>query len=367
MRPLRTMAALLCCAVAASCSSVATRSTTGELRKVEAAEAFARRFPEEITLIAFRDEAGAPGIAVLGNRRIVSMVSLKKDTPAQKAVSVSGEFVIAFPGEDLKSQVLACFAAGGATGDSFAKLGLATGKAERVNAPLLTGCLANYECRVKKAYDAGDSVLFDAQLAKPHWSESPERRLYLLGYRDGQPLLGGLSCARGTPVPRWFEKYPEQIAMVTSCDEDGKPNAMTLGNSMRVSDDPPMVAVMIAKGHHTHKLIRSVNEFVYGYPGADMDQEMLYCGTHTGKEVDKFAAVDLAPKPASTVRPPLLGRWLAAFECTVAREVGYGSHTIFVGNVQAAHVSDKGTPRIWNWGAGDDGERVFRPIEPAGR
>jgi len=65
------------------------------------------------------------------------------------------------------------------------------------------------------------------------------------------------------------------------------------------------------------------------------------------------------------VRPPLLQKWLAAFESTVVGERDYGSHTIFIGRTEAAYVSDKQVPGIYNLGADADGKRVFKGLEGA--
>jgi flavin reductase (DIM6/NTAB) family NADH-FMN oxidoreductase RutF len=346
-----------------SCSSPPARAQAAELKEVPVSQALARRFPEEVLLITFQ-KGDEPGITVIGNNHVPdATVALKKGSPAHRVVSETGEFVLSFPGEDMETEVLNCFAHNGAMGDAFSDLGLATSPGTKVNAPLLQKCLANYECRVTQAVDAGDSTVFKVQIVAAHWTESRARRLYLAGYAEGKPVLKGFECARKPPLPPWFEKYPEQIVMIVSCDGDGKPNVMTAGGTMRVSDDPPMLAIMISKGAYTHGLIRASKQFVYGYPGEDMEYEMLYCGTHTGGEVDKFKEARLATQPAKKVRPPLLQKWLAAFECTVVGETDYGGHTIFIGRIEAAYVSDKQVPRIYNLGADTDGKRVFKGLE----
>ncbi|NQU11164.1 flavin reductase family protein [bacterium] len=338
-------------------------TATGELKEVPVRDALARRFPEEIVLVTFQ-QADQPGIVAVGNQMMVpGVIALKKGTPAHTAVSASGEFVASYPGEDLEAAVRDCFLGSGETGPDLAKLGLAVLPGEKVKVPLLKQCLVNYECRVKNQADAGDATVFIADVVATRHAGSEARRLYLAGGNGQEPVLKALAGARDLPVPDGFEKYPEQIVMIASCDQEGNPNVMPAGWTMRVSDDPPMVAVAIGKTRFTHGLIRATGQFAYGYPGADMEQEMYYCGTHTGKKVDKFAELNLATQPAKKIKPPLLSKWVAAFECQVVGELDYSSHTIFIGRIEAAHVSDQKVPRIYNLGAGPDGQRVFRGLE----
>jgi flavin reductase (DIM6/NTAB) family NADH-FMN oxidoreductase RutF len=150
--------------------------------------------------------------------------------------------------------------------------------------------------------------------------------------------------------------------MIVSCNPEGKPNVMTAGWTMVVSDDPPMVAAFIGKSRFTHGRIESTGQFVYTYPGADMEHEMLYAGTHSGRNVDKFDVLDLATSPADKVKPPLLTKALACFECRVEEKIDRGSHTMFVGRVVGAHANDKDVPRLYNLGAGRNGKRVFEGL-----
>jgi len=81
-----------------------------------------------------------------------------------------------------------------------------------------------------------------------------------------------------------------------------------------------------------------------------MAKEVLYCGTHSGREVDKFKETGLVAVPAKKVRPPLIEGCVANFECKVVGEIETGDHTIFVGEVVAAHVSEEKKRRLYNLG-----------------
>ncbi len=152
-------------------------------------------------------------------------------------------------------------------------------------------------------------------------------------------------CYSGEAMNR---KYPEPIALITSVGADGKPNIITMGWTMFCGRD--RVAIAVGNTRHSHKLISETKEFVYAFPGEDLAEEVLYCGTHSGRDVDKFKETGLTPQKAKSVRPPLIEECLANFECLVVGQIDAGSHTIFVGRIVAAWVSDekKDLKRLFN-------------------
>ncbi|MCI2426008.1 flavin reductase family protein [Candidatus Acetothermia bacterium] len=123
-----------------------------------------------------------------------------------------------------------------------------------------------------------------------------------------------------------------------------------LGWSMCTSFIPPMVAISIGKTRYSHKLISEGKEFVFAYPGEDMEKEVLYCGTHSGQDVNKFKELGLIAIPAKRVRPPLIDRCIVNMECKVVGQLDTGDHTIFVGEIVASYISDEKKRRLYNLG-----------------
>ena len=147
-------------------------------------------------------------------------------------------------------------------------------------------------------------------------------------------------------------KYPEAVCLATTSDNAGKPNVMPVGWEMLTSVHPPMMAVSVARQAYTNELIRLTKEFVVCFPGEDLVDQVMFCGAHSGRNVDKFAGSGLTPVPASRVQPPLIGECLAAFECKLVNEVCTGDHTLFVGEVVASHISAKTQRRLFSLGGG---------------
>lgn len=65
-----------------------------------------------------------------------------------EAIEKTRECVLAIPPADMLDTVVGIGLCSGRDTDKFKKFGLARRKADKVNAPLLTECLANIECRV---------------------------------------------------------------------------------------------------------------------------------------------------------------------------------------------------------------------------
>lgn len=188
-------------------------------------------------------------------------------------------------------------------------------------------------------------------------------------------LLGGLPgyrvAAEPDPKPtshtsRWtlkeckvdeaiLRKYPEQVVLVTSVDTNGKPNIITVGWTMFCSGTPPMVAIAIGKTRYSHDSILKSGCFGYAFPDAKLKQAMLYCGSQSGRNVDKFKETGLTAQPAKVIRAPLIAECPVNFECEVVHAYDSGSHTIFVGKLVAAWQADTNAipPRLYNLGAGE--------------
>lgn len=148
----------------------------------------------------------------------------------------------------------------------------------------------------------------------------------------------------------WKRKYPESVVLVTSVDKEGNPNIIALGWSMCTSFVPPMVAISVGKTRYSHKLISESKEFVFTFPHEGMKDEVLYCGTHSGKKVDKFEETGLTAVPGKHVRPPLIEECLVNMECRVVGELDTGDHTIFAGKILTAYVSEKSGKRLYSLG-----------------
>jgi len=102
-----------------------------------------------------------------------------------------------------------------------------------------------------------------------------------------------------------------------------------------------MVAISVGKARYSHKLISEGGEFVFAVPGEDLWGEVLFCGTRSGRNVDKFKETGLTPRPASKIKPPLIEECLVNLECKLVGQLDTGDHTIFVGKIVETWISEQ--------------------------
>ncbi len=158
----------------------------------EARAVFAR--PERIVW-AVAEHGGRRSICPLGWKMNTSI------TPPMMAISVaparfthdliagSGEFVLAWPGEDLAEATYVCGTRSGRDMDKFAQMKLTALPAQVVKAPLIAECAANLECRVAGRLTSGDHTIFVGEIVAAWVHESPGRLLCSIGRESGYEFL----------------------------------------------------------------------------------------------------------------------------------------------------------------------------------
>ena len=106
--------------------------------------------------------------------------------------------------------------------------------------------------------------------------------------------------------------------LVSSRGRDGRVNAMTVGWALvGKAWNYPMVMVAVRPTTYTHELIEETNEFTVNVPRADMSELVAFCGTVSGRNVDKFTAKHIARENGINVTSPLLTDCVAHYECSV--------------------------------------------------
>ena len=147
-------------------------------------------------------------------------------------------------------------------------------------------------------------------------------------------------------------KYPERTVLVVSKGKNGKENIITVGWNMPTSNDPSLLAISIGLTRFSHKLIDEGGEFVVSFPSEGMEKAVLYCGTYSGRYVDKFKETGLTKVPSSCIMPSLIKEAVVNMECKVVDKIKTGDHTIFIGKVLVSHVSEEDKKPITNLGGG---------------
>jgi flavin reductase (DIM6/NTAB) family NADH-FMN oxidoreductase RutF len=166
------------------------------------------------------------------------------------------------------------------------------------------------------------------------------------------------------PADAISRKFPESVVFVVAPDPDGgEPNVMPAGWSMFTSNEPLMLAVSVGLGRYTHDCLQQTEEFAVAFPSAAQREDIVFCGSHSGADVDKLAASDLELAEPASISMPILEDAAACFECVPEGTLLTGDHRIFAGKIVAAHVSETYEEKVTNLGRGSsDGPDRFKTL-----
>ncbi|MDP2936074.1 MAG: flavin reductase family protein [Dehalococcoidia bacterium] len=138
--------------------------------------------------------------------------------------------------------------------------------------------------------------------------------------------------------PDIYTSFPTPLALVSCADPNGKGNILTIAWVGVVCSEPPMVSIAMRRGKHSYPLVKANGEFVLNVPTEQLVKETDYCGSVSGKTVDKWETAHLTPGPASKVKAPIIVESPINLECVVRHTLNLGSHDLFLAEVVACHV-----------------------------
>ena len=134
-------------------------------------------------------------------------------------------------------------------------------------------------------------------------------------------------------------RHPEIVVNIVTKSAERKIDVTPIGWAMLGSSNPNTWAIGIAKKHYSHKAITDTKEFTVCIPSFKQKKDVIFCGTHSGWDTDKLTKTKLKTLSAKKVATPLLEDSLACFECRLIDQMATSDHTIFLGEIIAAHAS----------------------------
>jgi len=116
-------------------------------------------------------------------------------------------------------------------------------------------------------------------------------------------------------------------------------NAMTVSCFSEVAHHPTSLWVSIAKSSFTHSLLEeNGGRFSIAVLNQKQKQIAMQCGTQSGRDRDKCAALDLYPGPEGYL---FLNGALASTACSVSQSVSIDDHSLFVANILSAEMDTR--------------------------
>ena len=141
-----------------------------------------------------------------------------------------------------------------------------------------------------------------------------------------------------SPTSRFF--YPWPVVLVSCIDKDGKPNIITIGASSICSSNPPTVGIAIGTAQYSLGLIKRTKDFGVNLPTRDLLWQTDFCGSHSGRNMNKFEAAGLTVQPSKLIKSPLIAECPVSMECKLIHAVSLGNHEWLIGEIVAVHCDE---------------------------
>lgn len=139
--------------------------------------------------------------------------------------------------------------------------------------------------------------------------------------------------------------FPSGVTLVTLKSGE-ETHGLTVSAFVSVSPEPPLIAVIIDHEHRAHRLLE-VPGAVFAVNILNAADQALADRFAWGAEKERFAAGNWT---TAVTGAPVLADAVAWLDCTIASRHAAGTHTIYVGAVQASAVPrPEATPLLyWN-------------------
>ncbi len=128
-------------------------------------------------------------------------------------------------------------------------------------------------------------------------------------------------------------------AVMVSCGDMESANIITVAWTGVLNSEPPLVYVSIRPSRHSYNIIKQTKEFVINIPDEKLVWQVDYCGTKSGKEVDKFKEANLTKETSKNIKAPSIKECPISLECKVKEIKELGSHHMFIGEVVGVNAN----------------------------
>jgi len=126
-----------------------------------------------------------------------------------------------------------------------------------------------------------------------------------------------------------FMKFAELTAktmmsdglLLCSLDKTGRPNAMAIGwGTIGAVWGKAMFIVLVRPSRYTYQCIEATGDFTVNVGDSALREIVMYCGTASGRDVDKFKEKSLTAVKGSKVKSPTIKECIINYECKVVHK-----------------------------------------------
>ena len=131
----------------------------------------------------------------------------------------------------------------------------------------------------------------------------------------------------------YYYTFPMHAVLVTCNDENKKTNIITISWQCPISKNPPLYGISVAPTRYSHDLIKKSKEFVINFLPFDFVEKVNFCGTRSGRNIQKIEQSNLTLIPSKEISTPSIQESYSILECKLKESIPLGDHTFFVGEV----------------------------------
>lgn len=137
------------------------------------------------------------------------------------------------------------------------------------------------------------------------------------------------------------------IVMVSSLYDD-KIDVTPVAWHMPVQKKPPMVVLEIGESHFIYECILKTGDFAINVPPVSFVEDVVKCGSVSGRDVDKIERFKLAVVPSQKIKSPALKEALAILECAlISDEHLLKEYNMVLGEVKYAEAEESAFKEHW--------------------
>ena len=131
---------------------------------------------------------------------------------------------------------------------------------------------------------------------------------------------------------------PVPVVLVSVGDMENA-NITTVAWTGIINSDPSMLYISLRKTRYSYDIINNRKEFVINIPSDNLVYEVDFCGTKSGKDIDKFAECKFNKIQSKNVLAPSIAECPINLECKVREIKSLGSHDMFISDIVSTSVN----------------------------
>lgn len=133
--------------------------------------------------------------------------------------------------------------------------------------------------------------------------------------------------------------YPCPVILVTSKFGQTE-NVLTISWSGIASSHPEYVTIAVKQNRFSHHLIQESGQFGINIPTKEHIDKVDFCGSRSGKNIDKFDICKFTKFYGTQIQAPLIRECPVNLECQVQHHIPLGGHDLFIAKVEKKHINE---------------------------